>query len=322
MLKYRFAFWFILMSAFQPQAQLPHEISCVREIETVSAVNDICHLNNKLILACENNGLDIVTLNGFKFERHIDFPKIIDFMGDSIIPNVYSADAVDSFILAACQGKNAFSDVYLIDDETMKKVISFDKRLVIRQIAFVNKNSFVFATLSNEIGLFDIERKTIKYLVPISAYSFSDFALSEDKTRLVSADESGYIHLFDIAKGKLVQSPESVNLDKIYKLDFAKNIVATAGRDRRLGVYYLDKNKSFYVESDFLIFCTAISPSGKYLAFMNGENGKFSIMDIESEINIANASHHASALAYLLFLDETTILSATENKELKIWKLK
>lgn len=301
---------------------MQHEISCVKTIKTVSAVNDICLSNNKLIIACENNGLFILNINNFKTERHFNLPKIIDFMGDSINPNVYSVDAFGSLILAASQGENAFSNVYLMENKLIKKIIPSDKKLVIRKIAFISQNEFVFATLSNEIGLFNIAINKIEYLVPISAYSFSDFALSEDKKQLVSTDESGYIHLFDIESGKAIQSPESVNLDNVYKLDFVKNKVVTAGRDRRLGVYDFDQNNSFYIESDFLIFCVAISPSGKFVAYMNGENGKFSIMHIKSEKIINNASHNNSALAYLLFLDETTILSATENKELKIWKFK
>jgi preprotein translocase subunit SecA len=61
--------------------------------------------------------------------------------------------------------------------------------MTISKAKFINKDTILLAMLSNEIVSFDIKTKKENWRMQASGAKFSDFALSEDKSEVVIADE-------------------------------------------------------------------------------------------------------------------------------------
>jgi len=317
MLKYLLACWFVFALGFYSFAQ-----QIEKTLKCSGAISDVCLGNDKIYVATENACVDIFSQKDYSLLRKITLPKLVDFFGDSIKPNVYSVNAFSGKILIVSQGTDGFSDVFLTDGNKKAKLIdSKTKHLTVKKAVFVDGGSVLMGMLSNEIGLFDIKKQKFDYLTQISPYAFSDFDLSDDKSKVYSSDESGIVHCLNVSDGKINPDFESVNVDNVYQIDFSSNIIVTAGKDRRLGVYEIISKNSFYLESDFLILSLGLSGDGKTVAFMSGENGQFSLLDIESRSILFNGKHGDSPLSAIMFFGENRLITANEQSMLTIWKL-
>ncbi len=317
MLRFTLACCFVFVLGFYADSQ---EIE--KTLKCSGAISDVCLGNDKIYVATENACVDIFSQKDYSLLRKITLPKLVDFFGDSIKPNVYSVDAYSDKILIVSQGPDGFSDVFLTDGKHKAKLIdSKKKRLAVKKAVFVDGGSILMGMLSNEIGLFDIKKQKFDYLIQISPYAFSDFDLSDDKSKVYSSDESGIVHCLNVPDGKIRPDFESVNVDNVYQIDFSSNIIVTAGKDRRLGVYEIIRKNSFYLESAFLILSLGLSADGKTVAFMSGENGQFSLVDIESRKILFSANHGDSPLSAIRFLGENRLMTANEQSMLTIWKL-
>jgi WD40 repeat protein len=317
MLKFPLVFFFVFVAGFYADSQ---EIE--KSLKCSGAISDICLGNDKIYVATENACVDIFSQKDYSLLRKITLPKLVDFFGDSIKPNVYSVDTYTDKILIVSQGTDGFSNVFLTDGNHKSKLIdSKTKHLAVKKAVFVDSVKILMGMLSNEIGLFDIKKQQFDYLTQISPYAFSDFDLSDDNNKVYSSDESGVVHCLNVKDGKINPDFESVNVDNVYQIDFSSNIIVTAGKDRRLGVYEIISKKSFYLESDFLILSLGLSGDGKTVAFMSGENGQFSLLDIESRSILFNGKHGDSPLSAILFFGENRLITANEQSMLTIWKL-
>ena len=78
-----------------------------------------------------------------------------------------------------------------------------------------------------------------------------------------------------IKKAKVIKILAGYNLDKVFKVDLKNNKIITAGQDGRCVVYNLNNNKTYFLREEpnwFLIYASALSPSGKLGAYSSDEN--------------------------------------------------
>ncbi|TNF44902.1 MAG: hypothetical protein EP216_01165 [Epsilonproteobacteria bacterium] len=170
--------------------------------------------------------------------------------------------------------------------------------------------------------IFDLKSRKEIYRVQLSESKFSDFALNEAKTQAVFSCESGVLNIIDTKTGKIVKVLEGMNVDNVYRVDFKQGIVTGAGQDRRGSIYDIVMGSATYIAGDFLIYATALSPSAKKVAFVMDEQNNISIYIRSSKTKVAELQGQKSTLNNIIFKDESTLFSSSDDDMVLMWKLK
>jgi len=177
----------------------------------------------------------------------------------------------------------------------------------------------VFGLLSNQLGLYNIATKKQIYLKQISHSSFSHFMLSEDKNTLAHTDESGKVRVIDLQNGTVVTEPKALNLDKVYQVDFKKDIILTAGQDRKAVVY--DGSNSYSLDFDFLLYACALSEDAKRGAIAYNEENEILIFDIKTQEYLYRLSAQEATLTQILFINEKELFVSSDSQIINYYKL-
>ena len=250
-------------------------------------------------------------------------PDVKDFVGDMMPARVFSVDEIKGrYLLLSDSGKGGYSDLWIHENNVTTQLLSAEDKKAIIKVRFIDKEQVLLGYLSNEAALFDIKSKKELYRVQLSPSKFSDFALNEEKSQAVFSCESGVLNIIDTKSGKDIKKLSSVNVDNVYKVDFKQNIVSGAGQDRRGALYDLLMNTGDYIESSFLIYATALSPSAKRVAFTMNEQNDIFIYNRATKIKIAELKGQKSTLNTIIFKDENVLFSASDDNTVMMWNLK
>jgi len=293
-----------------------------QEIEASGYVYDITVDNNgHLYIGSGKGELQVYDYNAKKFVKRITLPKIKDFMGDEIEPKVFSVDYLNGKYLLLSEGKSGYRELYIHENNSTKKIISVEEKQAIAKAKFVDESHLFMANLGNEVMLYNLETKKERYRFQISQSKFSDFALNISKDTAVIGCESGEISVVDVQKGRVVKILKGQNLDNTYKVAISNGIVTGAGQDRRGSFYQIESGKGDYVEGSFLIYATALSPSGDLGAFAINEENDIAIYNLTTKAQIALLKGQKSTLNTILFLDEKRLFSASSDPKVMLWEL-
>ncbi len=224
-----------------------------REVFKASGrVVDIVHKNDKLYAATNAGCVDVFDMKTKEIISKIKIDPITDFMGDVIESKVYSVDLAGDRILLLSQDKKGYRRVHIFEDNKGELIISYKDKLSIAKAKFIDENNVLFALLSNELISYDIKNKKENWTVQVSGSKFSNFVLSEDKSEVVVADESGDLKIHSTKDGSFIKKLSEQNLDNVFQVDYKNSIIATAGQDRRVVIYDLKRSSAYYKSSDFL----------------------------------------------------------------------
>ena len=298
-------------------------LSPVLEIGVNGTTKDMVLRGNDLLIGTDNGVLQVYDYKSKVFTKTITLPEVQDFMGDMIAPRVYSIDEIDGrYLLLSDSGKGGYANLWIHEnDVTTQLISSVDKKAAIKA-RFINKEQILLGYLSNEAALFDIKSKQELYRIQLSESKFSDFALNEAKTQAVYSCESGVLNIIDTAIGKVIKVLKGLNVDNVYKVDFKQGIVSAAGQDRRASVYDALTGKGEYIEASFLIYATGLSPSAKRVAFAMDEKNNISIYRRSTKEKIAELQGQKSTLNNIIFKDENTLFSSSDDSTVMMWNLK
>lgn len=293
-------------------------------IEASGNVVDIVVMDNMLLVSTDSGTIESYRIDTKEQMMKVEFAMITDFMGDEIYPKVFSTDYFKSLdrYLAVVQGVTGSRELFVIKDGIKTKLINEKEGLFISKAKFVDENHIIIALLSNEYILFDIENKKKIYRTHVSYSHFSDFMLSLDKSILAGGSESGEITILDVYSGKIIKTLKGGNVDNLYKVDIKNGKVLGAGQDRRGIVYDMDSGSFVRFDAEFLIYAGALSPSAKRAAFAFTENNYIVVFDLASEVKIYTLKGQKTTLNSIVFIDEDTIVSGSDDKHIMIWKLK
>jgi WD40 repeat protein len=293
------------------------------EIKVNGMSKDMVLRENELIIGTTNGVVQVYDYESKVFTKRFTLPQVQDFMGDMIEPRVFSVDKIEvRYLMLSDSGKGGYTNLWIHEnDVTMQLLDAKDKKAVIKA-RFINKDQILLGYLSNEAALFDIKSKEEIYRIQLSESKFSDFALNEAKTQAVFSCESGVLNVIDTATGKLLKVLKGLNVDNVYKVDFKQGIVSAAGQDRRASLYDALTGKGEYMEASFLIYATALSPSAKRVAFAMDEKNNISIYRRSNKIKIAELQGQKSTLNTIIFKDENTLFSSSDDNTVMMWKLK
>ncbi|MEA1918853.1 MAG: WD40 repeat domain-containing protein [Campylobacterota bacterium] len=294
-------------------------------IETSDMVTDLFLEGSTLYAATGVGVVDVIDTINRKRVETITLPSVKDFLGDLIPPKIYSIDKVGSKIVLVSQGKSGYRDVYIKEGEKLRRIIDSSKEFFIKKGLFVDENRIILGLLSSEIILYDIQKETVIYRHAIKernsgGSALGDMVLSEDKKILVTADESGEVNYFKVENFDHIKVNKGQNLDNIYKIDYKKGTVITAGQDRRCAIYK-DHGSPYYVSGEFLIYAAGLSPSGKIGVFASTIENALQVFDIKTKRKLALLEGHNATLTDFAFVNETSFYSSADENRILFWNL-
>jgi len=286
------------------------------------AVVDLVINGDKLYSATSAGVVDIFSIKSKKIIKQIKVPKIKDFMGDEVNSKVFSVDVIDKDILVLSQAAQGYRSVYINKNGKNETIIDLSNAMTIAKAKFLNKTTILLAMLSNEIVSYDIVKKKENWRMQASGARFSDFALSEDKSEVVVADESGELKICSTKDGKITKILTGQNLDNVFQVDYKNGIIATAGQDRRAVIYAVKFNSAYYKKADFLIYSAGLSPSGKLAGYASDENNNVTVFNTITQKVIGVYGGNKMTLTSIIFDGEKRFFSACDSNIINLYKIK
>lgn len=291
-------------------------------IDINGTVKDMVLDGDNLIVATDMGHIEIINTINNKKIRDINIPDIKDFVGDVTPARVMSSDAINNkYLLLSDSGKSGYTNLFIYENN-LTQILSPKNKNTIIKARFIDSTHILLGYLSNEVSLLDLTTKEEKYKVQLSESKFSDFALNEDKSKVVFACESGVLNLVDVKSGKILKELKGQNVDNVYRVDFKNNIISGAGQDRRGSIYSASSGKGSYITGDFLIYSTALSPNSSKVAFSMDEKNNISIYNRFNKSKIATLKGQRSTLNAIIFKDEKRIFSSSDDSSIMVWDLK
>ncbi len=296
-------------------------ITPISTVEINGTAKDMVLNGDNLVIATDMGHIEIYNIVKKEKIREIHIPNVKDFMGDEIPARVMSTDIIDGkYLLLSDSGKNGYTNLFIYDKNLTQILSPKDKEAIIKA-RFIDKEHVLLGYLSNEVSLLNLKTKKERYRVQLSESKFSDFALNEDKSKVVFACESGVLNLVDVKSGKVIKELKGQNVDNVYRVDFKKDTIAGAGQDRRGSIYNASNGKGTYIAGDFLIYSTALSPSASKVAFSMDEKNNITIYNTSNKSKIALLKGQKSTLNVMIFKDENILFSASDDSTIMVWDL-
>jgi WD40 repeat protein len=297
-------------------------LSPVATIDINGTAKDMVLHANMLTVATNMGHIEIYDSQTREKLKEISIPDVKDFMGDIMPARVMSADNIaEQYLLLSDSGKGGYSNLFLYKDGVLSQMLSHEDKKAIVKARFVDETHILLGYLGNEVALFNTQSKKEVYKKQLSQSKFSDFMLNEERTQAVFSCESGILSVIDVKNGEILETLSGQNVDNVYKVDFKAGKVSGAGQDRRGSLYDVKSKKGSYIEGDFLIYATALSPSAQKVAFAMDEKNNISIYDTSNKSKIALLKGQNSTLNVIIFQDENRLFSASDDNSIMVWDL-
>jgi dipeptidyl aminopeptidase/acylaminoacyl peptidase len=290
-------------------------------LDTSGGVTDLLINGKKLYASTTASAVDIFDITTKEKIDKITVAKISDFTDDEIDAKVYSIDVLDENILILSQGKDGGRNIDIYKDKKLERIIWDEDRLFIARAKFLDENHIIYALLSNQIYLYDIKNKKILNETQISQSRFSNFSFTNDKSKIIVADESGNLTMIDSKTFNIIKTFKGQNLDNVFQVDIKNDLIITAGQDRRTVVYNINQNSSYYKEGSFLIYSAGLSPSAKLGAFSSDEENNVTVFDTNTKKDLYKLTQNKSTLTNILFINENEIFVTSDDKKINYYKL-
>ncbi len=279
---------------------------------------------SNLYVATDNGTVDIFDLNSKRRFVNIVFPKIEDFTGEKIAAKIFSIDKIpgNDTLLMVCQGMSGFRDVFIYYDQLIKVIDATSQKMMIREARFVKPDLILMGLTSDELLLFDVTAKKILYRIQIGHYTFDDLVLTSDRSKVLTSDESGIIHMFLTDDGTLLKKYEGQNVDNVFKIDIKDDVLICGGQDRRVAVYDIISSDAYHIQGDFPVYCVALSPSGGYGAYSSNEDSDIVVFDIDTRDVLFTLTGQESTVNNILFCSDNKLIVSCESEKIYFWNLK
>ena len=284
-----------------------------------AGVTDMIKHKKKLYISTQEGTLFSFDLDTKEIKALVKMPKTKDFLNKEMPSKIYSLDIIENRILLLAQGLKGARHLLIYENNKLLTVLSDEKHLFISQAKFINKNLIIFASLANEIYLYNIKEKKSLYIKQISASKFSHFVLNEKKDKIIIADESGDLKVHKSLSGEFIKAYEKQNLDNVFQVAIKKNVILTAGQDRRAVVY--NQGKTFYKKVKFLIYACALSPSANLAAIAHDEENNVLIFNTKTKEELFVLKGNKMLLNRILFINEKELFISNDGKSINYYIL-
>ena len=285
------------------------------KIEYSSYISKVTFNKNYLVAGLENGDIVIKNFKTFKNISTIHLPKIKDFMDEEIPMPIYSMDIKNNKLIILAGGEEGSRELFIFDFNSKKLTHLLHTDTTFMQLKFLDKNRILFATLSDELKIYNLKTKKFIFSKQVGHYVFTKFAVENELVAV--GDESGTIHLFNL-KTKTIKNISGNNKDKTISLDIKNNLILNASSDMRVGVYDLNGNQRVAMKVKFLPYGASLS-NNKF-AVQYDEKNEIALFDMNKNL-IKLLKGHTMPLNGMKFINEHKLLSFSPN-EIIIWKLK
>lgn len=289
-------------------------------IKTKAFVSDFVFDDPYIYIGNNEGSIEVFNLVNFKKVDEIQLERILSAKQELVYPKIISIDKYKNKLLFSSTTLKGYTNVWLYENFKLSKIISKKDKLFIKELKIINNENFLFATLANEVIKYNIKDSYKAYTSHLEQSSFSDMDINNNNTKAVVSSESGRVTLFDVENGKKLKEYESLNVDNVYKLAFEKNNIITAGKDRRVGVYLHDK-EDYYIKSNFLVYCVALSPSGEIGVYSKGEENILQTFNVYTKKEQYELKGHFTVPTNIKFINEKQLFSSGDEKKLFYWLL-
>jgi len=300
---------------------LSKEITPAFTLQSRGLVSDFVLDGSKLYVANDEGSVEIFDFLNRKKVDEIFLPPINSLIDGLVPAKILSVDRNNNRTLIVSSAQDGYRDVWLHDGVKLKQLISTKRKIAVKEARFLDDKNFIFGTLGYDMLSYTMNDSHMVFNEHIEDSSFSDMVMSEDRTTMVTASESGQVMLLDSKSGKLLKAFKPQNLDNIYKLAYKSGTIITAGQDRRVGVYPKD-GKPYYLRSSFLVYAVGLSPSGKIGVYSSNENSDLQLFDVATGEKGHILKGQKSIPSTIKFFDEDGFFSAGYGNTIYYWYLK
>jgi len=313
---------FLLLSVGMVVSLIAKDLKPVNIYTTHGGINDMVVSNGKMYIGTAASRVDIIDLKTKNIDKEIILSKITDFMGDEIESEVFSVDVWNDDILILSQDKNGYSRVDVYKDGKLHHILDKKDALYIVKAKYVTKDTVLFGLLSNVYMLYDLKNKKTIWEEQITMSKFSNYAINDDKTEAATADEGGDVNVISLKDGKKLKRYPGINKDEVFGIDWKKDLIVTGGKDRKVGIYHTNKAEGVAKEYSFFIYSVGISPSAKYVGISVDDKNNVVIFDSRTKEDKYKLIGNKSKIAAIVFLDDETVLVASNDVSINLYKLK
>ncbi len=297
------------------------EIRPTFQLHTTSVVTDFVIDGTRLYAATDAGVVDIFDLNSKQIIEQILLEPIRTSRGEMAPARIHSVDRHNGKTLIVSDSNGSvFRSVWIYEAGSLRHVIGSEQQLLIKKARFINDEQLLLGTFASEIVLYDYAERSTRYKRHLSHSTLGDMMLDKEHRKMVMADESGTVRIIDVASGAVERVLDSENVDNIYRVAYRNGVVVTAGQDRRLGVY-VPNEEAYHIQSDFLIYCAALSPSGNTAVYSSGTESDLQLFNIQTKVMGSRLVGHRALINTLLFLNEHELFSAGDERYIFYWQL-
>jgi len=289
-------------------------------LQSSGYVNDFAVDGTTLYLATTEGVVDLFDLMRKVRIGEIVLPDIMSGRGEKVRPKLLSIDYFNGKLLLVSSGAEGRKNIWVYDTDGLRLVAEKSRDALVQEARFIDDEHYLFGTVASEVIRYAEGEQYEQYHRQMTQSRLSDMALSEDKSVMVMADESGEVRLIDVNSSKEIAFLGAENLDNVYKLVYKKGTVLTGGQDRRVGVY-VEGQRPYYIKSDFLVYCVGLCDHAKVGAYSSGFDHDIQLFDIATKKKLYRLVGHRSVINKILFFSDTIIISAGDEEEVLIWQL-
>ena len=289
------------------------EIKAVAIFEVSGIVSDFVKDGDFLYVATDSGIVDIINLLSKKIENKIYL--------EDIHTRIHSIDRFQGKTLLVTSAKNAYRNVWIHDDvKGLKKIIDQEKKLMPKRAFFSEKGEIILATFGSDIVLYESVENYNVYNTRISESTMGGMVLSQDKKKMIIADESGTVRLIDVESSKVEETFTSEHVDNIYSVAYNKGILLTGGQDRRIGIYPQNA-LAYHIKSDFLVYCVGLSPDGKIGIYSSGFEHNLQLFRTQNGTKTDTLIGHYATPNKIMFVTNNTLISTGDENKIFFWVL-
>ena len=289
---------------------------------TKGLATDIDYAKNRLYIATDSGRVDVYDTKTKKEIKHIDLSQIKDFMGDAIDSKIFTIDIYKGVLLLLSQDSGGYSRAHFYKNDTLQQKISQNDKLNIIKAKFIDKDTILLALISNDIISYNVKTKKINWETQVSMSKFSNFALNGNRSMVAVGDESGEVHLLDTKSGKKLKTLKGQNVDNLFSVAFAGDIVLTGGQDRRAAVYNIKSTFAYHKVSHFFVYGVGLSPSGKIGAYSCDIDNNVEVFNIATREKIAKYKATKKVVNSIYFINEDEFFVNSSAKSVGYYRVK
>ncbi len=301
----------------------PPVLHPARQIVADGVVEDMVLRDGELLLGTGHGSLQRVDLNDFKVTTLVTLKQIKDFMGDTIDAKVFSVDKNgDRYLLLSDSGQGGYSDLWILEGDRLKKMIGAEDQKALIKARFLDHDHVLLGSLSNEASLLDLKTGKELYQTQLTESKFSDFDLDLETRHAAFGCESGELTLIDAGNGKVLKHFTDLHVDNIFGVALGQTWLLAGGQDRRASYINLKTEQKGYFKARFLVYAVGLSPREDLAAYAMDEDNTITIYDLGTLTPRYRLHGQKSTLDAIVFLDETTLFSSSQDNTVMMWQLK